>query len=322
MENFELIQPYYSELKSPHKIYRSRIDKERYYFTIINNEILRVPSVTTILDATLPVEDWLIRWIARWGYERAMEKKVQAGHYGTLFSLCVAEFLKNKSFDLETIPLRIQYYREENNIDFPTDFWDYKLREDLYSLACFFADYQFKPLAIELPLVSKTHLFAGTIDAFGLMRTGTGVNGKILKKDIVYNPDGSVKEDKTKISYVIIDWKTGRHGFYRSHEAQLHFYKLLLIENFPDLANKNILLYNWAPKEWINPDDQKYTIKDQTESNEKDKILHYLQIFKIDEKQKDFTFKKIEGVLNLGEVNGNLKTLTYADLVREKLEVL
>lgn len=314
METFEIVQPFQPmhshPLKKQYNIYRSKVDRERFYFTIIGTEFVKLPSVTTILSSTLPIEDWLIRWIARFGYEQAQEKKTQAAHYGTLFSIIASDFLHSGEIDLGTIEARINIYKHTNNISFATDFWNQKLKEDLYALACFAQDYNFEPLAIEIPLVSAKYRFAGTIDAIGYIKIGSGANGKILKKD-----------KETRKILAIIDWKTGRRGFYRSHEAQLHMYRLLVEENFPDLCSQNELkLYNWAPKEWNTKDEPKYTLKDQTTSKEALRILNYLAIYRVEETSENHNFKVVEGVLRLGNIENNLKFLDYHEMIKTKIE--
>ncbi|QLH52781.1 MAG: hypothetical protein CH6_0099 [Candidatus Kapaibacterium sp.] len=309
MENFEIIQPFFStSLNVNYTIYRSRVDKERFYFAMYNGSLLKLPSVTTILANTLPMEEWLVRWIAHWGYEQAIERRNQAAHYGILFSMIVADFIRSKQIDLSTIEARVATYRYANNINFPTDFWVQRLKEDLFSLACFIHDYSFEPIAVELPLVSTKYKFAGTIDAIGWMSIGSGVNGKKLKRD-----------SQTQRVLAIIDWKTGRHGFYRSHEAQLHFYRLLVEENFPELTQTPIKLFNWAPKEWTSESDSKYSLKDQTQSKEAFRILNYLAIYQVDDSIKNHTFKVFDGVLKLNSDNSDrVKFVDYADLIRNK----
>jgi beta-xylosidase len=145
------------------------------------------------------------------------------------------------------------------------------------------------------------------------------MNGKILKRDIVRNKDNEIVENKTRKVLAIIDWKTGKHGFYRSHEAQLHMYKLLVEENFPEIAEKHeIRLYNWAPKEWENEDDAKYTFKDQTESKEALKILNYIALFKVDHKDYEPKIKIINGKLRINQKNGNLRIMPYKEILAQR----
>jgi len=320
MNNFELIQPLLNipGITIP-KVYRSKIERERYYFAYIDNQFVRFPSVTTILQHVLPMETWLIQWIARWGYERAMERRQQAAHYGTLFSICAADFLKKGEFNLDTLEIYIDNYRFANKIDFPTDFWETRLREDLFALHEFLCDYQFEPLFAELPLISKQYKFAGTIDTVGFLTIGSGQNGKILQRDIKKDKDGNVVENKTRRVLAILDWKSGKHGFYKSHEAQLHMYRLLVEENFPQLVQDyDVRLFNWAPKDWDEEDDLKYYLKDQTESKEKEKIQNYLAIFNIDHKDIEPKIKIISGTLTLNKKNGNLRIVPYKEILAQK----
>ncbi len=307
--------------KSFPRLYRSHMDRSRFYYTMINNQILRLPSVTTILAEVLPTEEWLIRWIASWGYERALEKRDEAAHYGTIFSICAADLLRHGSFDLSTIETALDIYRYSNNITFPTDHWVNKLKEDLFALTSFIQDYNFEPIAIELPLISTKYKFAGTLDALGYITIGNGQNGKILKSDIKKDKNGNIVENKTRRVLAIIDWKTGRKGFYRSHEAQLHMYYLLVQENFPEFQHQEIRLYNWAPKYWENPDDPKYHFKDQTNSTEKLKILHYLAIYHTEYQNWEPKIKQIDGILSLKKPNDNVcQVLEYRELIQRKLK--
>lgn len=308
--NYEVVQPFFSELQPKHRIYRSQFDRDRYYFAVVDNEITKLPSVTTILDATMPTPFWLIRWIANWGYEQALEKRNQAAHYGTLFSIVAAHFLKYKEFDLDTMQYIVESYILNNQLNIKADFWTQKLQEDLYALNSFATDYNFEPLAIELPLISKKYRFAGTIDAIGWLHIGSGVNGRILKKD---------KELRKVLA--IIDWKTGRHGFYASNEAQLHMYRLLAEENFPEiLKDTQLCLYNWAPKDWENEEDQKYVLKEQSESREKHKILHYIQLFHLDHTPEIPKLRKFSGVLRFKQSNGNLQHIELSKILNLEVE--
>ncbi len=313
--NYEEVRPLLNNFQTSFPIlYRSRVDKDRFYYAYIDGEFVRFPSVTTIIADTIPADEWLIRWISAWGYEKAIEKREQAAAYGTLFAMTAAEFLKNGFIDLSTIELRIETFRLANNLQFSTEGWADKLKEDLYSLACFAKDYNFEPLAVEMPLCSKTHRFAGTIDAIGFLTIGSGVNGKILKNDI--------EKGKTKRVFAIIDWKTGRKGFYRSHAAQLHFYKILVEENLSRLKERypDVYLFNWAPKEWIDEEDAKYTLKDQTDSDERDKVFHYLAIYELGQKNEEPKTKIFNGVLQLNQDNSNiLRVVEYREALKEQL---
>lgn len=59
---------------------------------------------------------------------------------------------------------------------------------------------------------------------------------------------GKVKSKGEGRLVVIVDNKTGKKGFYKSHIAQLFLYRILVEHNFPDLKIDGI--YNYAPKDW------------------------------------------------------------------------
>jgi hypothetical protein len=233
-------------IKQPKTIFRTDIGKHRYYYAFDELGSLTMnPSVTTVIDSEIKQPEWLIKWIAEYGYRRAIEKRDEAASYGILFSILSAQYLKDKRFDLSTIRARLDMFIVDNNINYNVDFWEYKLKEDLYALHQFIIDYEVEPLAIEIMLSSERGV-AGAIDAVVEMTVGTGVNMRILKSDRKYDKKtGELLEDKTRRVNAIIDWKTGRHGFYRNNEAQLHFYKLLWEENFPHLPID--ALFNWSP---------------------------------------------------------------------------
>jgi hypothetical protein len=306
------MHPYYLDLdiaiKQPQILYRANIHGGRYYYSFGDNgDVVKYPSVTSILSETMPTSDYLIKWIAKHGIEKAEEIKRQKADYGTLLHIILSQFLKERRYDLSELKLQIEMFKLSNRIDFDTRYWEFELKKDIYAFHKFAADYQIKPIAIGIMLQSHKHGIAGEIDVVVEMSIGSGVNGNILKKDI---KDGNLK----RIT-VLMDWKSGKHGFYPNNEAQLHLYKLMWQENFPHIILDG--LYNWAPKEWdTNPD---YYFKDQSASIEATKIFHYIDLFKISEtKLKPKIYNQIDGVLELGHINGNLKTESFEERARRQ----
>ena len=318
MEEYIEVKPLFYDkeklIKQPEIIFRSNIGQKRYYYSIDDQgKLKRSPSVTTVISNEMPMSEWLVKWIARWGYERAMEKRDQAGDYGTFFGICGSQYLIDKRFDLATLKPRLDVFKQTQKIDYSTDYWIYRAKEDLYALHCFAVDYDIKPIAIEIMLFSKLG-FAGAIDIVVEMTIGTGQNGRILKTDRKYDKkSGQLIEDKTRRIIAIIDWKTGRHGFFQQNEAQLHFYKILWAENYPHVPVDAI--FNWSPKEWSEADTQ-YNLKEQSNSLESYRIMNYLRNYQISDKSAERTFKRIEGVLELGKMNGNLKYESFNERVK------
>ena len=59
---------------------------------------------------------------------------------------------------------------------------------------------------------------------------------------------------------VLINMKSGRHGFYENNGLQCEAEKQLFEENFPDI--KIDATMNWAPSDWRGIDSDKYKTKD------------------------------------------------------------
>ena len=325
MQNSVRVQPiYYNEgilIKSPDIIYRTNTGDKRYYYKITDEgEILREASVTTILQKVMPTSEYLIKAIAELGYNQAMAKFQKAGEFGTLEHICFSDFTLKKEFDLSTIPARIATFKITKGIDYNTDFWAWELEKDIRAYEVFAATHEIEPVAISLMLFSKELGIAGEIDCILKMKIGTGVNGNILKTDLKIDKNGVILLDKTREIYVIMDWKSGRHGFYPNNEAQLHMYNLLFKENYPHLPID--ALYNWSPKNWETEPD--YNLKDQTDSIEALKIQHYIDLFHISDKDRQAPkyFSEQEGILKLGQRNGNFRLETPDERLKRIHQVI
>ncbi len=292
-----------------------RIDERyRFYYTTYNEQIKIYPSVTSILNAVMPTSEYLIKWYADFGYQKAKQMMQELSLYGTFMHHCFAELLMYKSFDLAKLPTMIRTFATANNIAFDIDHWEYRIKDDIVALRKFINDFDIETIAIEIPLVSHKHQIGGAIDLVVRMKIGSGVNGNILKADVKYE-DGEIVEDRRRTITAIIDWKSGRHGFYPINEAQGHMYKLLWEDNFPEIQIDKI--YNWSPKDWI--DEPAYHLKDQTDSIEKHKIKYYYALFMIEEEdKKSRKHHTIEGIINIqNPINETLKV--YVEDLESKL---
>ena len=312
----QLIPLFYDKeklIKTPQILYRTNVGDKRYYYTIKETgEVVKFASVTTVLDSTMPTSEYLIKWIAEYGIKRAEDIKNQKAEYGNLLHICFSQFMIKGTFDLASIPSRIETYRLANNIDFNTDHWEWELEKDLRAWEVFCAVHDVKPIAISLMLSSEKLGIAGELDIVLEMRVGTGVNGGILKNDIVVDKNGEIKKDLTRRIIVILDWKSGRHGFYLIHEAQLHLYKLLWNETFPHLQIDG--LYNWSPKNWET--EPAYNLKEQSESREGAKVKHYIDLFRLSGfNEQAIYYPKKEGRLQLGKRNGNFRLETFEETI-------
>jgi len=166
-------------------------------------------------------------------------------------------------------------------------------------------------------LCSKELNIAGELDVVLEMTVGTGQNGAILKSDLVIDKHGVIKVDKRRRVVAIMDWKSGRHGFYPNNEAQLILYRRLWNENFPYMPIE--LIYNWSPKNWT--EEPSYNLKEQSESPEVNNVDHYISIFNNYEMKKTtHVYPNIQGVFKLGKIEKNITLESFQDRARKNYQ--
>lgn len=312
MDNYLVVEPqFYNHsllIKNPPLVFRRDILGNRKYYTFNKDmRYLEAGSCTTILNKVTPLPSYLEKWRAEYGLKKADEIASQSAKYGTLLHICIADFLKNRKFDLLTLDARIYTYIRENFITFDTHKWEEKLKQDLTAFAKFTRDYDVEPLAVEIVLISERLKYGGAIDLVCKMRIGTGENGKILKSDIKVDKGGQIVADKTRVITAVIDFKSGRHGFSDSNAAQVHMYRNLWMEYYPHIPIDRV--FNWAPKDWNEVDDSLFYLKDQTDSIEKDLIKYYVAIF----------YKKYNSTINsITTING---TLEYGSDISKNISI-
>lgn len=286
-----LIEPSY-------RVYQLNSKGHRYYYRYNEDgEPVFYPSVTTILSQTLPKSPFLVSWIADKGEEEAERYKAERAAYGTFMHAQLEELLINRVYDLDSLKQRLKAYIDEKSL--PADFIYYadELKKDVLAFAQFVIDYDVRPLAVEIALVSDVHHYAGMIDCPCSM--------KLSPK----------KEERIN---AIVDFKSGRKGFYEECEIQLHLYKMMWEENFPDQPIER--LYNFSPKDWRKK--PSYNLKDQTDSVNAEKIPALLEIAAIEDSKRENIFTSTSGSINLDEPNldltSNIISLTLSELIKTK----
>jgi len=171
--------------------------------------------------------------------------------------------------------------------------WLHDIKRDVLAFAQFLIDYEVKPLAIEIVIASREYGYAGAIDLVCEMWVDVkGFFGETYKSG---DKKGQPKESTMKKRMVcIVDFKSGRKGFYEAHEIQLHAYKKAFNENFPKIQIDK--LFNFAPAEWVNA--PSYKLKDQTDSVNAAKLPFMVEIAKIDKAKRKMTFTLVEGIVD------------------------
>lgn len=284
-------------IEPPYKIWQLNSKGHRYYYKYDehgNPEFY--PSVTTILSQTMPKSPFLINWIADKSIEESERYKAERAAYGTFMHAAFEELLINRSYDLDELKGTLKNYIEINRL--PDDFIYYAddLKKDVLAFAQFVLDYDVKPLAVEIALVHPHYKYAGMIDCPCTMLAKPGSDERIN---------------------AIVDFKSGRKGFYEEMEIQLHLYKMMWNVNFPDATIDRV--FNFSPKDWRKK--PTYNLKDQTDSKNARKIPYLLELAAIEDEKRDNTFTSVSGQINLNDnpdLMDNVISLTLSELVKTK----
>lgn len=284
-------------IEPPYKVWQLNSKGHRYYYKFDDNGTPEFyPSVTTILSQTMPQSPFLIKWISDKGIDEADRYKEERAAYGTFMHAQFEELIINRIYDLDGLKDKLKDYIDNNKL--PADFIYYAddLKKDVLAFAQFVLDYDVKPLAVEIALVHPVYNYAGTIDLPCTMLAKPG------SKDYIN---------------AIVDFKSGRKGFYEEAEIQLHLYKMMWNENFPDVPIERV--FNFSPKDWRKK--PTYNLKDQTESQNAQKIPYLLELAAIEDAKRDNTFTAVTGKICLDEkpdLNDNVTSLTLAELIKSK----
>lgn len=284
-------------VEASYRIFQLNSNGHRYYYRYDEKgEPNFYPSVTTILSQTLPKSQYLIEWIAKTGLEEAEKYKEYRANYGSFMHSQFEELLINRTYDLDKLRDKLKKFIETNRLPENLIYECDSLKKDMLSFAQFVKDYDVKPLAIEIALVHPFYNYAGMIDLPCTMLEKIG--------------------GKNRIS-AIVDFKSGRKGFYEESEIQLHFYRELWNANFE--SNKIDRVFNFAPKDWRKS--PTYSLKDQTDSVNGKKMLSLLDLAAIEDSKRDNVFTSVYGSISLdndNDLSDNIISLTLSELVKSK----
>ena len=281
-----------------YRLFQLNSDGYRYYYRFdLHGEPHFYPSVTTLLKQVMPTPPALLDWMIANGKDGAAEKRDLAAAYGTFMHGQFETLIINRTYDFDNVPAVLLSYMERENL--PDKFYNEnltKIRKDVLAFAQFVKDWNVKPLAVEIGLVHPDYHFAGCIDLPCVMT-----------------------DPKTgKVFTAIVDFKSGRKGFYEEHELQLHLYRSMWNVNYPGMPVSRV--FNFSPKDWrLAPS---YNLKDQTDSPNAKKLPHLLALAAIEDEKRDNSLTIVRGVLDLdkGTISDNVLTLSLAELIKKKAE--
>jgi hypothetical protein len=284
-------------IEPPYKVWQLNSKGHRYYYRYDdygNPEFF--PSVTTILSQTLPKAPHLINWIANKGIEEAERYKGERAAYGTFMHAAFEELLINRAYDLDGLKGKLKEYIEVYRLPEGFIYYADDLKKDVLAFAQFVLDYDVRPLAVEIALVHPYYKYAGMIDCPCTMRAKIGSDDRIN---------------------AIVDFKSGRKGFYEESEIQLGMYRDMWNVNFEQFPVTRI--FNFSPKDWRKK--PSYNLKEQTESPNIRKIPYLLEIATIEDEKRDNTFTAVNGMVVLDDnpdLSQNVISLSLAELIKTK----
>lgn len=284
-------------LKEPaYRLFQLNSDGHRYYYRFNDaGEPEFYPSVTTLLKQVMPTPPALLDWMIANGKDGSTEKRDLAAAYGTFMHGEFEKLIINRRYDFDSVTAAMLSYMERENLPEKVFAeWLPKIRKDVLAFAQFIKDWNVKPLAVEIGLYHPQFHYAGCLDLPCVMT-----------------------DPKTGKSFVaIVDFKSGRKGFYEEHELQLHLYREMWNVHYPETPVTRV--FNFSPKDWRKS--PTYNLKDQTDSTNAKKLPYLLALATIEDEKRDNTLTIIRGVLDLdkGKISDNILNLSLAELIKTK----
>lgn len=306
--------------EAPEKVYRLNASGHRYYYTFDEKgQPIFYVSVTTFIKQTMPTSPVLLKWIAGKGYDESQAFAQEKASYGTFMHSQIADLLIKGSYDLNALKSKLKAYIESEQL--PSSFINYveDFKKDILAFAQFAIDVNLKPIAIELVLTHPTDGYAGAMDlACEMDADVSGFYGEVYKTGV--NAGKEKKSTERKRVRAIVDFKSGKKGFFEEHEVQLHAYKTMWNIHFPSTPIERV--YNWAPKDWRGTVPS-YNLKDQTDSSNAKKLPYLVQLARIEDDKRDNTVVLCSGEINFQttkDLSGNISEFTLSEIVKKKTE--
>lgn len=307
-------------VEQPERVFRLHKGNDRIYYTVdAKGEPSFFLSVTTLIKRTMPTSPHLIKWIADKGYEEAKEYAKERADYGSFMHAEIGRLLIEKRLDLDTMNERFIDFIERNEL--PTGMTVHldEIKKDVLAFAQFMKDHNVRPLAIEIVLTSEDG-YAGMVDLVCEMDIEVkGHWGEVYKSGA---NKGKPKETKKLVTTTaIVDFKSGRKGFYDENSIQLKAYETMWNKHFPDRPIER--LFNWSPKDWRTA--PSYNLRNWTGHKIQDKFPHLVEIAKIELMDMDSSMKNYKGVIDLTDSSkfdyeNNVETITLSEAVRIQKE--
>ncbi len=316
-------------ITSPKSLYRlNHYSGGRFYYSNQKDGSIKYYiSVTNMIEKTMPTPYYLVKWISDMGYQKAQEYKNERADYGTFMHIVFSQILIERQFNFDELDDSLKGYLSEISRDEKfCDFWIDDLKKDIIGYCQWIIDYNVEPLMIE-QVLSSDDGYAGAVDFLGYIdMESKGYFGEVYKTNCKGGKKGDPKMSKmTKRVLAIVDNKSGRKGFYETHEIQLEAYRRLVKENFPQFKDEEIYIFNYSPRDWRTQ--PSYHFKDQSNAQSIAKFEHLANIGKMELQNLNREVTEISGMINIDAlINGdtsledNFLKMTMDDYVKNALK--
>ena len=294
----------------------------RYYYTFNSNgEPIFYPSVTTILSRVMPENRFLTEWKLSKGKEAAEEYTAERASYGTFIHGQLAQLVMNRRYNLDSLRDELAKYVERERLPYGfIDAHEDEGKADIKAFARWMQEYDVRPYAVEVSLVSSNG-YAGMIDLVCNLRTVSRSDEAAARAKAGNDATKQAKIDAAiGRTDAIVDFKTGKKGFYDSHAIQLELYRRMWNENFPEKPIERI--FNIAPKDWTKTVKKvpSFSFEEQTQNPVLRQVDIYLQLMKLLDED-DRTIVTIGGTIDLDSTTeDNVKLYKLPELVKEWAE--
>lgn len=219
------VSPEYKKIVSPYQIKRIQNGSDRYYCTYTDAEPKFYLSVTSFSSKVLP-NPYLAKWRGDLGNDLADFKADLAAEYGTFLHIEIGDFIKSGKYCFDDVDERVIDYLLSKDLSMKLILeWVNKIHNDMLSFLAFWVKHEVEAVFCEFPIVSNVWELGGCLD---------------LGCTLTFN--------RQRVN-ALVDFKSGRKGFYESHELQLKAYREMFNETFGDIFPITHI-FNWAPTEW------------------------------------------------------------------------
>lgn len=255
----KVLPHYYKEglLQADYELTRLNMPSGRVYF-LHDGERYHLFSGTGSIDKELPMDENLIKVIAKRGFEEADRHKYLRMLLGSFEHTCIADFANGIPLNFDLIPdmLKEYYYNQSFYItDKEHKDMSREVQKDMIGFLQWLKDYEVELVGVEYPLFSYELQMASQADILCFMTIREGnVKQKTYRERRVFG---------------IGDWKSGKWGHSIGHRYQLYSLQTMFRERFPSLAETEVTLFNLTGKNFRGTKwDRKtfpYKLTDQTD---------------------------------------------------------